>query len=287
MFVKLIGALTLAVVVALGGGGARAEETGRPGVPKQSGAADERGRRLVEGKLAALTGGAGREIAADRKLVPVRSTALSRAFPGHLFYVLRFQQYPVGLVPPEPLRANNLFVVRPDEAVEHLTDGQALEAFFRAALSPVKTTSQAREAARAWLRLSEELHQDGFLAFAAADKAPAVTTAVGGGYAVTARARVRPEAGNRGEIRATLTFGADGKLQSVAETDDLKQGIRPICQATKLLDPDPVVRGMAEQSLLVLGRAAKEYLDAQRAAASPELRGAIDRIWARIVAEGR
>src|SRR2546430_9082269 len=44
-----------------------------------------------------------------------------------------------------------------------------------------------------------------------------------------------------------------------SETANIKKGIRPICQATKLLDPDPVVRGMAEQAILVMGKAAKEY----------------------------
>jgi len=68
---------------------------------------------------------------------------------------------------------------------------------------------------------------------------------------------------------------------------EIKRGIRPICQATKLLDPDLIVRGMAEQAILVMGRAAKEYLAEQRESASPELRDAIDRIWHKIVSEDR
>lgn len=67
----------------------------------------------------------------------------------------------------------------------------------------------------------------------------------------------------------------------------IQKGVRPICQATKLLDPDPVVRGMAEQAILVMGKAAEGYLTEQRTRASPELRQAIDRIWQRILAEGR
>jgi hypothetical protein len=54
-----------------------------------------------------------------------------------------------------------------------------------------------------------------------------------------------------------------------------------------LLDADPIVRRMAEQDLLIMGSAAKSYLDEQRAKASPELRRAIDRLWQRIVDEGR
>jgi hypothetical protein len=44
---------------------------------------------------------------------------------------------------------------------------------------------------------------------------------------------------------------------------------------------------MAEQSIRVMGSAAKPYLDEQRAKAPRELCAAIDRVWAQIIAEGR
>jgi hypothetical protein len=44
---------------------------------------------------------------------------------------------------------------------------------------------------------------------------------------------------------------------------------------------------MAEQDLLVMGRSAKPYLDQIRASARPQLQQAIDRIWQRILNEGR
>jgi hypothetical protein len=80
---------------------------------------------------------------------------------------------------------------------------------------------------------------------------------------------------NSGAVR---DFSYEAKLQA---------GMRPICQSTKLLDPDPLVRKMAEQDILIMGSSAKEYLDYQRSHVSPELRRAIDRIWERIVREGR
>ena len=101
------------------------------------------------------------------------------------------------------------------------------------------------------------------------------------------KAVVKPRSGDAGEIDARLTFDAAGKLVRVSETANLKRGIRPICQATKLLDPDPVVRRMAEQDLLVMGKAARDYLAAQRAKADPKLQRAIDRLWERILAEDR
>jgi hypothetical protein len=64
-------------------------------------------------------------------------------------------------------------------------------------------------------------------------------------------------------------------------------GQRVGVQATKLLDPDPIVRRMAEQDLLVMGRATKPYLDQVRARVRPKLQLAIDRMWERIVREGR
>ena len=84
-----------------------------------------------------------------------------------------------------------------------------------------------------------------------------------------------------------LTLGAAGSLVQIYEKNALRPGIRPICQATKLLDRDPIVRRMAEQDVLIMGRAAKPYLDQVRAKARPKLQQAIDRIWQRILDEGR
>ena len=108
--------------------------------------------------------------------------------------------------------------------------------------------------------------------------------AKGGGQEATSKAVVMQ--GGNGELTATLTFSADGKLTSFDDNHKIKPGPRPICQATRLLDPDPIVRKMAEQDLLYMGLAARDYLREQRAKASPELRRAIDRLWERIVEAG-
>ena len=116
-------------------------------------ATDARGRQLVHETLAALPG-------AERgQLVPLGDPTLARVFPGHLWYVLRFRQYPVALMPPDPLKANNLFVVKPDGSVGALTDASSREAFFRSTLAPVTTQVEAKDATRAWLRLVEELQR--------------------------------------------------------------------------------------------------------------------------------
>jgi hypothetical protein len=243
--------------------------------------AGERGREVLEKHLATFRG-------AERgRIIAVVDDAVAGAFPQHLFYVVRFRQYPVAVDPPEPLGANNLFVVTPGGAAEHLRDASALEHFFRAALAPVMTETLGREAARAWLRLALEFRQDGMFEFSIPEQSLVASPTAQGGLHVTGRALVEPRGGNSGEIVASLTFDHTGQLTGVAETINIQRGLRPICQATKLLDPDPIVRGMAEQTILVMGRAASDYLAEQRAQAGPELRDAIDRIWQRILAESR
>ncbi|HEV8438837.1 MAG TPA: hypothetical protein VGT40_12135 [Methylomirabilota bacterium] len=221
------------------------------------------------------------------QVLPISEDALAGALPGLRFYVLRFRQYPVAIEPPNRLEASNLFVVKLNGVVEHIRNAQALEGLFRATLAPVTADAQARVAAKAWLRLVEEFHQDGLFQFSVPDDALLIVADGVGGRRVTGKAVVTPQGGNKGEITASLTFDKAGRLVSGSETASLKRGIRPICQATRLLDPDPVVRRMAKQDLLVMGKGAREYLAEQRANAAPELRRAIDRLWQRILEEDR
>ena len=221
------------------------------------------------------------------QIVPVKDESLSREFSGYSFYVLRFRRYPVTRVPPEPLRSNNLFIVKPDDSVEYIAGKEMLKTFFRAALAPVKTEAQARDVVKAWLQLAEEFHQDGFFRFSISEDSLRTAALKDGGLEASGKAVVNQQGGNMGEIGASLTFDAAGKLTNVSESVQLHPGMRPKCQATKLLDPDLIVRSMAEDAILVMGTAAKEYLDEQRAKATPELRRAIDKIPQRIVADGR
>jgi hypothetical protein len=133
-----------------------------------------------------------------------------------------------------------------------------------------------KTAIRAWLRLTQQYHQDGFYTFGIMDDAIQVE-------GKTARGTVVAMKGGSGTLTASFTFDYAGKLAKLSEEAKFRPGPRPICQATKLLDKDPVVRRIAEQDLLIMGTAAKEYLDEQRAEASPELRRAIERTWQRIV----
>jgi hypothetical protein len=221
------------------------------------------------------------------QIIPVKDESLVRKFSGDSFYALRFRKYPVARLPPEPLKANNLFIVKPDGSVVHIVDRETLKNFFRANLVPVKTEVEAKDTAKAWLQLAQEFYQDGFFHFSIPEDSIRVIAMDSGGLQVSGKAVVNQQGGNTGEIGALLTFDRAGALTNVSESVQVHRGIRPICQATKLLDPDSIVRGMAEEAILVMGRDAKEYLNEQRAKASAELQRAIDKIWQRIIAEGR
>jgi hypothetical protein len=216
-------------------------------------------------------------------LVFLNDDTVAKRFRHQQFFVLGMPQYPVARVPPKPLRVRNLFTVDNDGKTEHLTDLKGLEDFFRAAARPVTDIESAKESAAAWLRLSEEFKQDGFFTFSISKESLSAESS-DNGWKANGKAIVTK--GGTGEIRASLTFSGEGKLTKVEENNTVKAGVRPICQATKLLDPDPIIRQMAEKDILVMGQAARDYLDEQRASASPELRQAIDRIWQRIVQEG-
>jgi hypothetical protein len=228
-----------------------------------------------------------KEFLADKKvdapITPVADDALTKLFPGSSFFAVVFRQYPVARVPPAPFKAQNVFVVPKDGKLVHLTDTKGLEDHFKDNLKGVRDDDGAKLAAQAWLALSQTFRQDGFFKFSVPKDDLKATKEKG---ERKASGKLVVTQGGKGDLTATLTFDEKGKLAKVVEENAIKPGVRPICQATKLLDADPLVRRMAEQDILVMGVACKEYLDEQRGKASPELRREIDRVWQRIVDEG-
>ncbi len=217
-------------------------------------------------------------------VTPLAADGMKETFPDHVIFSHVIRQYPIAREAPPPLKSANVIAIpKKDGKPILITDTKQLEKFFKDSARPVKKAEEADEAVKAWLRAAAELNQDGFYKFTVkADKAKVD----GGTVTGSGEAPVDPKGGDKGEVKASLTF-KDGKLATAETKANLTAGLRPICQATKLLDPDPIVRGMAEQSLRVMGSAAKPYLDEQRAKASPQLREAIDRVWAKTLAEGR
>jgi hypothetical protein len=207
--------------------------------------------------------------------------ALAKLFPDHQFVAVRFRQFPLPQPQPEGLGlgAAGVVAVKGDK-LEYLKDVKALAKFFEDHQTKVQGEDGARQALRAWLALTQEYHQDGFYRFEILAKDFAVEDS---GQTIRGRAIVMQ--GGNGELAVTLKF-KDGKLAKIDETAKIQMGVRPICQATKLVDPDPIVRKMAEQGLLIMGRSAGPYLMEQRRQARPELRDAIDRIWRLIQERG-
>jgi hypothetical protein len=216
-------------------------------------------------------------------LTPIAHDYLAMSFPGKSFFNVVFRRYPFAVQPPVGLALTDVAFVE-NGAVGYLTSPKDLQNFFLTDLQPAQDEMAAVDAGLAWSRLSAALTQDGFYTFS--DPQATFYPAPGPGTWGIVVGQTTVTAGGKGTIDATLYFDASRVLTDVQQTNSVRPGVRPICQATKLLDSDALVRRMAEQDILVMGKAAKGYLDEQRAKAGPELKEAIDRIWQRIQEEG-
>jgi hypothetical protein len=229
---------------------------------------------------------AGLKAEGARVAVIADTPELAKLFPKYQFVAVHFAEWPVPLMPPEPLKARNIFAVLPDGKIENLTQVKDLEGLYKRVVE-IKGTTPPEDALGVWFRLSQELQQDGYFKFKF-DKDSVKVTERGDTADFIGDLKVVEEMGNKGSLQATITFNLkSGKVSKVEEKGSVMAGVRPRCQATRLLDPDPVIRAICEQDLLVMGRAIHDYLKEQRAQAGPELQRAIDRVWQRIIEENR
>ena len=237
----------------------------------------------AEAKLKDYLGGI--EGSGAGRVTPLTADGVPETFPDFVLFSHVIPLYPVAREAPAPLKHANVIAVpkKKDGKPVLVTDLKGLEAFFKGNARPVKGGGEAEKAVAAWLRAASELSQDGYFKFTvkpgSVAKADDAITADG-------TSAVDPRNMDKGEIKATLTFKG-GKLTSADTKVGISAGIRPRCQATKLLDPDPIVRAIAEDSLRVMGSTAKEYLDEQYPKASPAQKKAIDRVRKKIAEEGR
>ena len=95
----------------------------------------------------------------------------------------------------------------------HLKDNQALGVFFQDTLVPIQTDDQVKNAARAWLRLTQEYLQDGYYKFTIPDASLKVI-AVGPNKQVTGEMAIT--AGGKGDIKVTMLFNPAGKMAKLA-----------------------------------------------------------------------
>ncbi len=241
--------------------------TGDPAAPRR-----EESRRTLQTHLAKY------DFAAPGELLDLKFKPLGRSYPSCDFFVLRFRRYPVEDVPPKPLKTSNVFAVC-GKSVTLISDEQQLEKFFKANPPKINGEPSLADATKSWLYVMRELQKDGFYQF----QRPVVSVKSNVSEGVV---EVIGKRGDQGKLTVQMKL-VGGKLNVVRSSADIQQGIRPRCQATRLLDKDPVVREIMRRDILVMGRACKAYLDEVRADASPELREAIDDAWQQIVAEGR
>lgn len=223
----------------------------------------------------------------------LRGTEIERAFPRQLIYAVR----PVagGEAPA------SLFVVARDGAVTRIRNVEELRQFMLASLPALKNLATrvrgqppgdlrdaSRNALRVWFALSQALQGDGFFRFTTLeevtmDEQPGEKK-TGPILRVTGRVEALPDAGNRGEMTATLEFRTRRYLLAdIQETVELHPGLRPDGDVEKLIDPNPAARQQAEDRLLRMGPVAIDYLLTARTDATPELQAAIDRMCARIM----
>lgn len=199
------------------------------------------------------------------------------AFTDCQFVLLRFRQYPVGMMVPEGLGVSNLFAVSAKDekqTVVMMTQAKALQEFCAKALS-AKDEKGARAATHAYAFLRKELAQDGFFRFTIEPEKFEVETKPGS-IVVKATVAVTPGGGNAGSITMTVSFtGEKGTFGVVTEEEKLRAGMRPICQSLKLTDPDAAVRARAEHDLLLMGANALPYLRMQAGKTDGRLREAI------------
>lgn len=221
------------------------------------------------------------------KLQFIDSVALQQAFPDSLFYVLRFPQWPLPMDPPPPLGSNNIFVIAKDSRIAApITSNEQLKQFLVKNSKPTVSEANCRTLLEGVMALVQELAQDGMYQFEI-DKHTLSIERTARGRVASGQINALPNGGNSGAVFVSLQFGLKSEVTGLDCQSKLVEGMRPICQSTKLLDADPIVRKMAEKDLLIMGRSAGEYLQWQREQVSPELKVEIDRVWARILKEGR
>jgi len=218
------------------------------------------------------------------RMETLTAAELKVLFPDYSFMFLTIPRWPIARAAPAPLAMNNIFAVDSKGVVTQLTTADELQKFFVEKLPALKGDDQLK-AATAWATLTVEFPQDGMFKFTLGK--PEVLPTGGLNTSVRIVTTVGPTNGDSGDVTSTISIDPQGKFLAANDKSTLKAGIRPICQSTKLLDPDPLVRRMAEQDLLVMGRTCFWYLDMMREQASPELQHAIDDIKERILRDER
>jgi hypothetical protein len=161
------------------------------------------------------------------RTLPVQSDVVNKVLADYQFVGVVFSPYPVARPVPKGFKQGNVYAVSKDGTLNLMTNPDELQKFFAAHAAAAKDEKPAKEALAAWLRLTQELSQDGFFEFAV-DVDSLKVEKDKEGLKATGINAVKPKNGDKGEIKAVLTFDADGKLAKVDETRNVQAGNRPI-----------------------------------------------------------
>ena len=156
-------------------------------------------------------------------MTPENNAYVTPTFPEYVFFGVYFQQYPLGITPPEGLAESNVFLMDTvTEDINFLIAPEDLLAFFQANWTPPPGGAAQRDslknAAKTWLELSAQFSQDGYYRFSP----PAVEEVDGKAYGV-----IKVEQGGKGFLSVTMAIGPTGTL-SVEEVRQIQRGIRPL-----------------------------------------------------------
>src|SRR5205085_2854418 len=97
------------------------------------------------------------------RLAVLQDDLVAKALPDKVFFTVLYPLYPRAVAPPKGLSAVNIFVA--GDPVKPLTTEEELFYFLHDALPKATTDDQAKDAARIYLRLLQEMHQDGYYKF--------------------------------------------------------------------------------------------------------------------------
>lgn len=140
-------------------------------------------------------------------------------------------QYPPATVPslPQPLQAQNLFIVGKDGLLKYLAESKDLEAFFHDIPAPVAADDEAgvKKIVRAWLRLTEEFSQDGQRRFTLAEDSLKTsyresTMAGMTGWRASGQVNADPKTGIEGFITVSIVFSDAGKVKTITEDREIR-----------------------------------------------------------------
>ena len=153
---------------------------------------------------------------------PVTDKIDSVTGTGHFAFSVRFRGYP--LRPPKPFGNTNLFIVDHVGNVERVRNDKELKRFFTKSLKSATSDAEALAAFTSWLKLSTQLHQDGYYTFKL-DEDSIRLRSEHGERIVSGKADVTE--GGEGQIVATMRFDPSGRVTKTSTDRKLLPGERP------------------------------------------------------------